>query len=90
MGVRGDLRGAGGPAGVHERREIGCFRQVRAGQAVGWLPGDHLVQVGDDWAVAVRVAGPAQGGRYAVRVVGPQRQDRGHARLVGDLEQPLP
>ena len=31
VGVRGDLRGAGGPPGVDERGEIVCLRQVRAG-----------------------------------------------------------
>ena len=99
MGVRGDLRGAGGPPGVHERREIVCLRQVRAGQAAGRLPGDHVVQVGDERPAAVRgvrgtvgrrVTGQAQGGRVALCAVGSQREDGGHARLAGHLEQPLP
>ena len=54
VGVRGDLRGAGGPPGVDERGEIVCLRQVRAGQAAGRLPGDHVVQVGDERPAAVR------------------------------------
>ena len=99
VGVRGDLRGAGGPPGVHERGEIVCLRQVRAGQVAGWLPGDHVVQVGDERPAAVRgvrgtvgrrVTGQAQGGRVAVGAVGSQREDGGHARLAGHLEQPLP
>ena len=99
VGVRGDLRGAGGPPGVHERGEIARLGQVRAGQVAGWLPGDHVVQVGHERPAAVRgvrgtvgrrVTGQAQGGRDAVGAVGPQRQDGGHARLAGHLEQPLP
>ena len=65
-----------------------------AGQAAGWLPGDHLVQVGHGQRAAVRrTAGrgvTVQGGRGAVRAVGPQRQDGGHPRLAGYPEQPLP
>ena len=38
VGVRGDLRGAGGPAGVHERGEVLRRRRVRAGQAAGGCP----------------------------------------------------
>ena len=94
MGVRGDLRGAGGPSGVHERGEVFRRRRVRAGQAVGRLPGDHVVQVGHDRPAAVQ--GPAgrrvtdQGRRVAVRAVGPQREDGGHPRLAGYPEQPMP
>ena len=66
VGVRGDLRGAGGPAGVHERRQIVCRRRVRAGQVAGRLPGDHVVQVGHDRPAAVRGtaagASPARAG----------------------------
>ena len=92
VGVRGDLRGAGGPPGVHERGEIPRRRLVRAGQVAGWLPGDHLVQVGHGQRAAVRAAvtGGAEGGRDAVRVVGPQRQDGGHPGLPGHPEQPRP
>ena len=94
VGVRGDLRGAGGSSGVYERGQIVCFGQVRTGQAAGWLPGDHLVQVGHDRPAADR--GPAgrrvtdQRRRVAVRAVGPQREDGGHPRLAGYPEQPLP
>ena len=94
VGVRGDLRGAGGPPGVHERGQIPRLGQVRAGQVAGWLPGDHLVQVGHGQRAAVRrTAGRGvtiQGGRDAVGAVGPQRQDGGHTGLAGHLEQPRP
>ena len=94
VGVRGDLRGAGGPPGVHERGKVVCRRQVRAGQVAVRLPGDHLVQVGHDRRAAVRgTAGSrvtVQGGRDAAGAVRPQRQDGGHPRLAGHLEQPLP
>ena len=64
VGVRGDLRGAGGPPGVHERGQVVCRRQVRAGQVAGRLPGDHVVQVGHDRPAAVRgtVGGRVTGG----------------------------
>ena len=62
VGVRGDLRSAGGPPGVHERGQVVCLRQVRAGQVAGRLPGDHLVQVGHDRPAAVR--GTAGSGRH--------------------------
>ena len=35
VGMRGDLRGAGGPPGVHEGGQVVCRRQVRAGQVAG-------------------------------------------------------
>ena len=96
VGVRGDLRGAGGPPGVHERGKVVCLRQVRAGQVAVRLPGDHLVQVGHDRRAAVRgtvggrVTGRVQCGRGAAGAVRSQRQDRGHPRLARHLEQPLP
>ena len=93
VGVRGDLRGAGGPAGVDERGQI-AGRRPGGGQVAGWLPGDHLVQVGHGQRAAVRrTTGrgvTVEGGRGAVRAVGPQRQDGGHPRLAGYPEQPLP
>ena len=96
VGVRGDLGGAGGPPGVHERGQVVCLGQVRAGQVAVRLPGDHLVQVGHDRRAAVRgtvggrVTGRVQGGRGAAGAVGSQRQDGGHPGLAGHLEQPLP
>ncbi len=92
VGVRGDLRGAGGPAGVHERGQIARLGQVRAGQVAGWLPGDHLVQVGHGQREAVRAAvtGRVEDRRDAAGAVGPQRQDGGHPGLAGHLEQPRP
>ena len=90
VGVRGDLRGAGGPPGVHERGEIACLRQVRAGQVAGRLPGDHLVQIRHDQGTAVWINGLAEGWRVASCAVRPKREDGGHARLPGHLEQPLP
>ena len=68
--------------------------RFRAGQVVGRLPGDHVVQVGHDRPAAVRVSAggrvTGQGGRVAVRAVGPQREDGGHPRLAGHPEQPMP
>ena len=96
VGMRGDLRGAGGPPGVHEGGQVVCGRQVRAGQVADRLPGDHVVEIGHERPAAVRVTagrsvtGDAQGGRVAVGVVGSQREDGGHPRLAGHLEQPLP
>jgi len=92
VGVRGDLRGAGGPPGVHERGQIARLGQVRAGQVAGWLPGDHLVQVGHGQRAAVRAAvtGRVEGGRDAAGAVGPQGQDGGHPGLPGRPEQPRP
>ena len=94
VGVRGDLRGAGGPPGVHERGKVVCLRRVRAGQVTVRLPGDHLVQVGHGQRAAVRgMPGrrvTVQGGRGAAGAVRPQRQDHGHPRLPGHPDQPLP
>ena len=86
VGVRGDLRGAGGPPGVHERGQVVCRRQVRAGQVAVRLPGDHLVQVGHDRRAAVR--GTA-GGRVTGRVQGGRgRRGRRRAAAPGPRSSP--
>jgi hypothetical protein len=86
VGVRGDLRGAGRPPGVHESGQVRCLRQPCAGQVAGRQPGHHLVQVG-----CGEVGSPAGQDRPgAVRAMGPQRQHGGHARLAGHREHAVP
>ena len=83
--VRGDLRRAGGPAGVHERGQIGSAGRADPGQGPGRLAAGQLVQVqGRHAGLAV------QGWRDAGGAIGPQREDRAHPGLAGDLGQLLP
>ncbi len=85
MGMRGDFRRPGGPAGVHERGQIGSAGRADCGQGLGRLAVGQLVQVHGRYAGLTD-----QGWREAGGAVGPQRDDRAHPGLDGDLGQLLP
>ena len=77
VGMRGDFRRPGGPAGVHERGQIGSAGRADPGQGPGRLAVGQLVQVhGGHAGLAV------QGWRDAGGAVGPQRDDRAHPGLA--------
>ena len=88
VGMRGDLRRAGGPAGVHERGQI-ARRRGGAGQAIGWLTGDHRIQVGHGHAGSGLAVG-GQRWRDSISPVGAYGKNSGYPSRAAGLQHSLP